>query len=183
MKPKLQPWIEEGYRSFAYEGPHGLKVERLAKKVSKNKSSFYHHFADLEIFTSVLLKQHLAQAEIIAEKEANCQSLEELIAVLVDHKVDILFNRQLRIHRENTEFERCFTTTNTITIPAFLGIWSQIIDLQDNSYLADLVLRFSMENFFLQITDETLEPEWLRNYFDELQKVIRGIKNTRAVLH
>jgi AcrR family transcriptional regulator len=48
MDPK-QPWINHGYRTFAYEGPTGLKVERLARQVGKSKSSFYHLFADLDI--------------------------------------------------------------------------------------------------------------------------------------
>ncbi len=92
------PWIKEGYRVFAGEGPPGLKVERLAKGVGKNKSSFYHHFADLEIFTSALLSYHLDQTKVVAGKEANCFTLEDLIDVLTEHKVDLLFNRQLRIH-------------------------------------------------------------------------------------
>lgn len=59
MRKTQQPWITQGYATFAAEGPAGLKVERLAKNIGKNKSSFYHHFADLEIFTTILLKVHL----------------------------------------------------------------------------------------------------------------------------
>jgi hypothetical protein len=65
-------WIEKGYKIFAYEGPMGLKIERLAKIVGKNKSCFYHLFADLQVFTSVLLDYHLQQAKIVALKESAC---------------------------------------------------------------------------------------------------------------
>ncbi len=43
-------WIKTGYEIFALSGENGLKIEVLAKKVGISKSSFYHHFADLEIF-------------------------------------------------------------------------------------------------------------------------------------
>jgi AcrR family transcriptional regulator len=176
-----QPWIEKGYQVFAYQGPVGLKIERLAKGIGKNKSSFYHHFADLEIFTGILLKYHLEQAQIMAEKESKCASLEELIEIILEHKIDLLFNRQLRIHRENADFANCFEKTNQITSREIIPIWSEILNLQENSFLAGLVLKLSLENFFLQITDETLNHKWLNNYFQELQSLIRAFKKDGTI--
>ena len=54
-KDNKLPWILCGYNIFSKEGPKGLKIEVIARQVSKNKSSFYHHFADLEVFTEILL--------------------------------------------------------------------------------------------------------------------------------
>lgn len=176
------PWIQEGYLAFAYQGPKGLKVEKLSKGVGKNKSSFYHHFADVEIFTSALLDYHLDRVKIIADKERHCIALEGLINILVEHKADLLFNRQLRIHRESSEFEACFVRTNEITIPAILRVWSDIIELRDNSYLSGLVLQLSLENFFLQITDGTLNRNWLRDYFDSIKGLVRQFKKTDPAL-
>ena len=62
-------WIKTGYEIFALSGENGLKIEVLAKKVGISKSSFYHHFADLEIFIAYLLKFHLHQSEVMADKE------------------------------------------------------------------------------------------------------------------
>ncbi|OJJ17210.1 TetR family transcriptional regulator [marine bacterium AO1-C] len=170
------PWISEGYRVFAHEGPVGLKVERLARSVNKNKSSFYHHFADLEVFTNFLLKYHLLRADIIAEKESQCTNVEELIEVLVAHKLDLLFNRQLRIHRQNKDFANCFEETNQHVANAILGVWANMLGLTENSYLAALVLKLSMENFYLQITEETLNPTWLSGYFKQLQEMVKEFK-------
>lgn len=171
-----KPWIKVGYQIFAYEGAAGLKIERLSKRIGKNKSSFYHLFTDVEIFTKHLLEYHLAQTEIIAEKEFNCSSKKELIDILIEHKIDLLFNRQLRIHRENSNFEACFSKVNQITGKAIARIWSEIIDLKNNAYLAELIFKLSLENFFLQITDETINHDWLNNYFDELRTLIRAFK-------
>lgn len=179
MKATQKPWIETAYIIFSQEGPNGLKVEPLAKEVGKNKSSFYHHFADMEGFTEVLLAYHLEQAHIVAEKEAECKGVEELITVLVEHKIDLLFNRQLRIHREVTAFETCFTKVNAFAIHAIIPVWSNILRLQDNSYLVELVIRLSLENFFLQITAETLNPIWLKSYFDGIQSLVIQFKKTK----
>lgn len=175
-KDIVQPWILNGYQTFAYEGPSAIKIERLAKKIGKNKSSFYHLFADLESFKDCLLSYHLDQAVLIAEKESKCSTKEELIAVIIEHKTDLLFNRQLRIHRENKVFEKCFLKTNELTSKAIIGVWSEIIKLKDNSYLAELVYRLSLENFFLQITDETINHDWLNNYFNELSNLVKAFK-------
>lgn len=179
----MKPWINSGYQIFAMEGPGGLKVERLARIIGKNKSSFYHLFSGLEIFTTALLEHHLKQAFIMAEKESNCKNRDELIEVIVTHKIDLLFNRQLRIHRDNQNFENCFLKTNQITGQSIIGIWSEIIGLKNNSHLAELVFRLSLENFFLQITEETINTNWLNAYFDEINKLIRAFQKTKIQRH
>ncbi len=178
---KKQPWIEIGYQSFAYEGPHGLKVERLASGVEKNKSSFYHYFADLEVFTNHLLRHHLAQAEVIAVKESACQTIDDFIDVLVSHKIDLLFNRQLRVHRENPDFESVFCKTNEITGTAIALVWPRLIGLSQHHKLAEMLLKHTIENFYLQITDETLNRPWLRKYFDDLLLLVQEFRKTGNV--
>ncbi len=178
MKTKevQKPWIEYGYKVFAFEGPQGLKIERLSREIGKNKSSFYHHFADLEIFTSLLLDYHITQVILIAEKESYCKSINELFDIIIEYKIYLMFNRQLRIHRINDEFEKCFVKTNEITVKSIIGIWAEMLGLKDNSYLAGLVLNLSLENFYLQITDETLNHTWLNNYINQLRELIFAFK-------
>ncbi len=50
MTEKQEIWIIKGYETFALFGEKVLKIEKLAKDVGISKSSFYHHFADLDIF-------------------------------------------------------------------------------------------------------------------------------------
>ena len=172
MKEIERSWIEKGYRVFAYEGPSGLKIERLSKEVGKNKSSFYHLFADLEVFTERLLTFHFQQAKIIADKESISKNERELIDIILDHKIDLLFNRQLRIHRDTPDFKSCFNKINQISIPAMLPVWKKIIGVSENTSLAQMVLMLSLENFFLQITDETLNETWLKTYFATIREMI-----------
>lgn len=178
MTKRQIPWVEKGYSIFANEGPSGLKVERLAKEVGKNKSSFYHHFADLEVFTSHLLDHHLHNSTNLAAKETKATNAEELISILLEHKVDLLFNRQLRVHREIPQFEQCFTKVNEISIPGIIPLWSKIIGLSGETELASLVLHLSLENFFIQITSEALTKEWLKSYFKEIESLVSKFKKT-----
>lgn len=176
MKEIEEPWIESAYRLFAFEGPGGLKVERLSKVVGKNKSSFYHLFSDLEVFTERLLAFHVDRAKIVSDKEATANHERELVAVMVEHKIDLLFNRQLRIHREHSAYEKCFNQTNKLSIPAVLPVWKKIIGLPESTSLAQMVLVLSLENFYLQITDETLNEVWLKNYFATIREMIRQLR-------
>jgi len=178
------PWLLAGYRQFASAGPDSLKVEQLAKQTGINKSSFYHLFGSLKDFKDSLLEYHLDQATHMAKKEAACQDQAELIKIILDHKIDILFNRQLRIHRQVEAYRVCFETTNELTGLAILGVWSKIINLQDNSYLAALVYKLSLENFYLQITEDTLNENWLNTYFADMRALIRALRNSNtSILH
>ena len=172
------PWIQAGYALLAKEGPKGLKVEVIARWVNKSKSSFYHHFADLEVFTELLLKYHLQRARIIAERERQCKNVvPELLHVLLEFKEDLLFNRQLRINREVEAYRRCFEQATAEVGDAIVGIWAEALGLKDNSYLAQLVLNLSLENFYLQITEESLSYEWLLTYVQDLQTMVKAFKN------
>ena len=172
------PWILAGYRIFAKEGPAALKVEVIAREVGKSKSSFYHHFADLEVFREFLLAYHLQRSTIIAERERACQNLvPDLLEVLVDVKEDLLFNRQLRFNRENPRYRDCFEKSSQEVGEAILIIWAEALDLGDNSYLAGLVLNLVLENFYLQITEENLTYHWMENYVSEIKSMVQAFKN------
>lgn len=177
MIDRKEAWISCGYQIFAFEGPHGLNVEKLSRRVGKNKSSFYHLFADLNIFQDQLLGYHIERAHIIAEREAQAGDVETLIDILVEFKSDLLFNRQLRVHHHNNAFLECANKTNEITSKAFMPLWQKMLDLEDKSYLASLVLKLSMDNFYLQISLQTLNRQWLSKYFNNLLNVIKELRN------
>ncbi len=173
MSDKKQVWLATGYALFALEGPQALKVERLARTVQKSKSSFYHLFADQDSFIEDLLSLHLLQARAIAEKERACSRLvPDLLHVLVEHKLDLLFNRQLRVNRTIDRYRSCFEKANNEVGEAIVSIWADGLGLAPNSGLALMVLQLSMENFFLQITEETLTYEWLEEYIIALKRMV-----------
>ncbi len=178
-KDRKQPWIEVGYDLFSKHGPSALKVEVIAKRVNKSKSSFYHHFADLEVFINLLLRYHIAKSDEIAVKAKECQVMvPDFLDLLLDIKEDLLFNRQLRINRGLVGYQECFEKANKPVEKAFLKIWSKPLGLEKNESLAQVVLNLAVENFYLRITDESLTREWLLAYWSEIKLMIKGLKQS-----
>ena len=166
-------WIKTGYEAFAHIGQNGLKIEPIAKKVGISKSSFYHHFADTDIFLDYLLDYHIQQSYVMANKEKMAQNIDpELINVLVEHKTDLLFNRQLRILRAQKRFNDILLKSNQITGDYFVMIWVKDISPKLNKQQLGGIFELALENFYLQITAENINPEWLSNYFANLRKII-----------
>lgn len=168
-------WIKTGYEIFALSGQNGLKIEPLAKKVGISKSSFYHFFADLELFVDELLKHHIEKSYIIAQKEQNAKSINpDLIEIIVEHKIDILFNRQLRINRENKVFIDILTKSNEIVGNAFVLLWVRDLSLKLTQKQLESIFELALENFYLQISSENLNHQWLSNYFTHLKKIVEN---------
>lgn len=172
MTDSKASWIKVGYEIFANSGLNGIKVENLAKKVGISKSSFYHHFADLEIFTTYLLQFHLQQSSILAEKEHHAQNIDpELIEILVEHKIDLLFNRQLRIHRDHKSFAETLLKSDAMVGNSFVMVWVKDLNLQLTQQQLNAIFELALENFFLQINAENLNREWLADYFRNLKRI------------
>lgn len=177
MKDNIeQPWIEAGYEIFSKQGPNGLKVEQISRAVGKSKSSFYHLFADIEIFQEKLLQYHQERAVIIAAEARACKSMvPDLLNLLLTVKADLLFNRQLRVHRKNVAFEQCFQKANGMVEEAFMGIWSEAFGLKEKPHIARNIMKMTTDNFYLRVTEETLNAEWLLAFLTELQSMVKEI--------
>ncbi|MEM1217515.1 MAG: TetR/AcrR family transcriptional regulator [Bacteroidota bacterium] len=176
--PTKLPWIVQGYALFAEQGPNALKVEVLGRLVGKNKSSFYHHFADLDFFVEHLLAYHLSRASLIADRETQCKNvIPELLETLLEFPTDLFFNRQLRIHRSRPDFAACFQQSSMEVGEAIIGIWAEALGLSGQNHLAQLVLSLTIENFYLQITPQTFTYEWLEAYVQNLQALTKGFLN------
>lgn len=177
MTDNKEIWIKTGYEAFALSGQSSLKVEPLARKVGISKSSFYHHFADLEIFMEFLLTFHLQQSKMIAYKEKHVKSIDpELIHILVDHKVDLLFNRQLRFNQQNKRYKESLIESNQIIGNEFVTIWRKDLQLNLTQRQLESLFELALENFFLQINSDNLTYEWLLNYFSNLKRIAQNFE-------
>ena len=175
---KKEIWLNAGYEIFAHQGTEGLKVEVLAKKVGISKSSFYHYFADLEIFIDSLLKKHLEISKVIAEKESKCLTIDpELISVLIEHKNDLLFNRQLRIKRHERPYYEILNKSNQTIGNSFITVWIKDQNLKLSMKQLEGLFELALENFFLKITNENLNYPWLSKYFLNLKRVTENFSN------
>lgn len=166
-------WLKNGYEIFAISGQGSLKIEPLARMVGKNKSSFYHHFADIELFIDALLEYHIEQSKVIARKEQEANSVDpDLINILLEHKIDLLFNRQLKINQNIKKYALALEQSNKNVGDAFINVWMQDLNLQLSRKQMEGIFNLAVENFFLQINIETINYHWLSDYFKNLKKMV-----------
>ncbi|MCW7502672.1 hypothetical protein [Leptospira paudalimensis] len=169
-------WIKKGYEFVSIHGFEALKIEKLAKILDKPKSSFYYLFVDLENFTKYLSEYHLQQCFIVSQKESSCESIDPgLVEILTEHKIDLLFNKQLRINRHNPRFNEIIIKTDEVVIIPFLSIWKKDLGLEMSESQWNGLFSLALENFYLQIHFEILTEFWLREYFSKLKSVILSI--------
>jgi AcrR family transcriptional regulator len=172
MPLSKQIWLTTGYEILALSGTSALKVEQLARKVGISKSSFYHYFADLEVYLEELLRYHVTQAGIIAEKEKKAQQiLPDLVEILLEHRMDLLFSRQLRFHRDRVDFADTVRQTDALIGDAILKLWIRDLNLPLSDRQLEGIFSLALENFYLQINPANLSSSWLTAYFTQLRKI------------
>jgi AcrR family transcriptional regulator len=172
MPTTQEKWIKAGYELFANFGEKGLKIETMAQKMGISKSSFYHHFAALDLFLDELLNYHLLQSKRIAEKESLAYSINpDLINILVEHKTDLLFNRQLRFNQQKETFKKALVKSNQSIGNEFVILWAKEHKLSLSQKQLESLFELALENFFLQINEDNLNFTWLYDYFNKLGKI------------
>ena len=172
-----QPWILAGYKVFSEEGLSGLKVEIIARKIDKSKSSFYHLFGDVDCFLENLFDYHLERTKIIANKEKLCKNIvPELLNLLLEVKQDLLFHRQLRVNRHLPDYKKCFEVAHQQVEDAIIDVWASMLELSEKKYVARIIFELTIENFYLQITEDSLTFEWLLSYVNKLRFMVEEIK-------
>ncbi len=176
MTGREEVWIKAGYETVAQLGESGLKVEQLAKDVAISKSSFYHHFADLDVFVDQLLSYHVQRAEVIALKERQAKTINpELIDILVEHKIDLLFNRYLRIHANNASYHRALKKVDQLMGVDFVNLWIRDLKLQISKQQVEGLYELALKNFFLEINPDNLNRVWLVQYFENLRRITQNL--------
>jgi hypothetical protein len=99
-----------------------------------------------------------------------------LINILIDHKTDLLFNRQLRINANNLIFKDVLIKSNRIIGNDFIKLWLSDTKLKLTLPQAEGLFELAMENFFLQINQDNIKQEWLVTYFDNLNRITRNFE-------
>src|SRR4051812_27070836 len=183
MRSKMEdPWLEAGYEIFSIGGPDALKVERIARIVGKSKSSFYHHFADLEIFQKKLLERHLKRMHVIAARGKLCKAfVPDYVHLMVEVKQDLLFNQQLRIHRQNLAFQLCFQHSVSIAEDGFIGIWVEMLGLSDEPTIAKNILEVATDLLYHRMTNENFTYDWMLGFLDELKTFLKDVIKSSGV--
>ena len=93
-------WLRFAYTNFAKFGPDELKIDRMAGKLGKSRSSFYYSFGDLENFQNDLFTYHIMKCKEFAKESADIKVLyPDYINLIVKYKDKVFFEKQLLLHQ------------------------------------------------------------------------------------
>ena len=137
MNEKRNKWLEKSYAIVAENGMEYLTINSISREVGKSKSSFYHFFVDLEHFKKDLIDYHKQQVNLFSlelEKVENFNP--NLIYVFLEHKVDIFFHKQLRIHRIEPMYKNCIEEVFESYENSLLEQWALHFELNHQKKLA-----------------------------------------------
>jgi len=67
-------WLDSGLEALAEEGPDGVKIDRLVRRVGLTKGSFFHHFTGTADYKTALLARLEAEATAALDETATGRS-------------------------------------------------------------------------------------------------------------
>lgn len=167
-KKTTQGWLDIGYSIFANEGPEGIQVERLARILGVNKSSFYHFFVDKEIFVNEIIKLHVEKAKRFAEKVKKLETFDpDFIELLVSESEMIMVHRQLVKNLDNQLFRMTYIGINSFVDLEILRLWAKEVNLpQEAAFkLFDLV----RDTFYSRISPKNYSATTVRQIVGEVK--------------
>lgn len=168
------PWIRAGYEVFALQGPEALKVEQLARQVGISKSSFYHLFADMPVYIERLLQYHRDRARAIADQASGCKRFDpDVIDLLVEHRLDLLFQRQLRMRRGEAGLQRCFQEAHSTVANVFMPLWAEALGIPGQLGPAAEMFGVVTDVFYQRLTNDNLSYAWVVELLKEIEAFIR----------
>jgi AcrR family transcriptional regulator len=172
-----QLWIETGYELFAYEGPNSIVIEKMARQLGKNKSGFYHHFGDHDLFFEELIKHHYQVIKHFCQEAAHLQHFDpDYLNLLVKYKTAAFVQMQMRRHMNISLFKEAFNTVRSQTEKEILPLWSAYIKLPDNPGLASALWNIIRDVFFMRLTTKDLSKEFLRELVGEFKLVVESVR-------
>jgi AcrR family transcriptional regulator len=136
--PTRSDWLETGLTALADDGPNGLRIDRLCRRLGVSKGSFHHHFAGTGDFKKALLAAYEARVvkalEQAIEQTATATpkaALAGLTAAITSqqsfYRPDLevamrawaFSDREVRAVQERVDLRR---------LESLRGIWSNILD-------------------------------------------------------
>jgi AcrR family transcriptional regulator len=168
-----EKWIKTGYQLFGQVGTAALNVERLSIILALSRSSFYHHFGEIEVFENHLFKHHVSRYQKLKIHLDNCQSFNPDLLTLISHwKDEMTFQRQLLINESTPRYLQCFNDAKTITENKAYKLWSAD-EKVDTSPTKNFNLFQTIRDFYLIHYDQADEEE-IRTTITGIQTLLHG---------
>ena len=177
----IQNWMDEGYSIFSAEGPSSIQVERVARKLNKNKSGFYYFFKDRESFIDCLMKAHLGRLNSLTHQIREIQNFEpDYFNLLIKNKETFFFQVQLVKNREIELFNDTLSQFNARIAVAVIPVWSDY--LESSIEVGDKLWALTRDAVYCRATHENFTYSWLLDLMSEA-KLIASYQNSQSLAY
>ena len=177
-------WLETGYTLFAREGPDGVQIEKIARLLALNKSSFYHYFGTLEIFNGLLIQHHYNKIDVAIEDAQEAESLDpDYLDTIVKHKVTFMFQMQLTRHTSNALFSKACLKVNQKIDQSVILLWNKHLGLTNNDDVSLLYLGFVRDTFYARISFENFNYHFLHEIASGAKRIVQEIQEGKISLN
>ncbi len=165
-------WINAGYELFAQEGHEGLQVERLARILSLNKSSFYHYFGTRDIYFELLMNHHHQMVDLLIDDIGKIRTFDPgYLQVMVNHQSTVLATMQLVKNRHIKLFDHAYSEVKHRINGAIATLWSEYLGMSDHPELALRYFEMTQALFYTRITCHTLNYDVLHQIASEAKEI------------
>src|SRR5438876_12198166 len=79
-----EDWLRAARLALLHRGPHGVRVEVLARTLGVTKGSFYWHFRDRRELMEILLREWEEEAQILTDALKTASPIGALPAIVQD---------------------------------------------------------------------------------------------------
>jgi len=175
---KKEDWIELGYKLFAELGDTGINVEKMARILKVNKSSFYWHFKTRKIFIEQLIMswQNNETERIINltnEKKTGRQKIKTLIALIYkkDPYLDFVFYLK-RYAREQEEIQNIIDDIDKKRIEYANKLLQEIGYSRQEAKVKAAILHKHFIGYHETIRYKEQPNDYLKGVLTELKQII-----------
>lgn len=139
IRTRREDWLEQGFVVLREGGEAALTIDRLCKDLGRTKGAFYHHFADVNVYTDALLAawEERNAAVPLARGEAGGERRRRVEGAA--HALDVPLDRSFRAWGLRDERARQFVArVDDRRIASLAGTYPSAIPLAMRRKLARL---------------------------------------------
>lgn len=180
-----EKWLQKAYEHFAEYGPEALRIQKIASELDVPRTTFYHHFADMEDLVTQLLERYIIQVDkmIKNHKDEMKQLIPDLYELMSENPLNLKFGRQLFLNRSNPVYNMVFIKsrekTNRVLVPLFIEYYQLNIPLR----LAEDVWNSMAESWYSRLQPDDLDAGTLQKLAEEIMESILAFARTKLFAH
>jgi AcrR family transcriptional regulator len=179
---KIETWTKAGYELLATDGLSGIKIERLARILSLNKSGFYYYFGTMEGFLKPLFQHHARVAEVVAAEIAHCENIDpDLLHLIIRHRTFFLVESQLLVKSNHARMEHDMDEAWRIITKELISLWRRIGDVPEEETVVHAYFNIIRHFFYARIDPDNIDYKFLHSLAAEMNEVLKQMPANRHV--